>query len=100
MNLLPVCDSNYKYIFVDVGSYRKSSDSTIFDRSQLRIDIEANRLNIPQSKQITNNDIALPFTFIGDGAFLLSKYMQRPYAGNYLTPTKRIYNYRLSRARR
>lgn len=100
MNLLAVCDSNYKYIFVDVGSYGKSSDSTIFDRSQLRSDIEENRLNIPQPKQIINNEIALPFTFIGDEAFPLSNYLQRPYAGNYLTPTKRIYNYRLSRARR
>lgn len=83
MNLLAVCDSNYKFIFVDVGSYGKSSDSTIFDRSQLRSDIEGNSLNIPQPKQITNNEIALPFTFIGDEAFPLSKYMQRPYAGNF-----------------
>ncbi|CAG4953387.1 unnamed protein product [Colias eurytheme] len=73
MSLLAVCDSNYKFIFVDVGSYGKSSDSTIFDRSQLRSDIEGNTLNIPQPKQITNNEIALPFTLIGDEAFPLSK---------------------------
>lgn len=72
MNFLAICDSNYKYIFVDVGSYGKSSDSTIFDRSHLRSDIEENRLNIPQPKQIINNEIALPFTFIGDEAFPLS----------------------------
>lgn len=100
MNLLAVCDSNYKFIFVDVGCYGKCSDSTIFMRSQIRSDIDENRLSIPQPKHITNNEVALPFTFIGDEAFPLSNYMQRPYAGNYLTPKKRVYNYRLSRARR
>lgn len=99
MNLLAVCDSDYKFIFIDVGSYGKSSDSTIFNRSQLKSDLEENRLSIPQPKP-TNNEMALPFTFIGDEAFPLSNYIQRPYAGNYLSSKKRVYNYRLSRARR
>lgn len=38
--------------------------------------------------------------FIGDEGFALSQHLQRPYAGKILPREKRIYNYRLTRARR
>lgn len=28
--LLAICNSNYKFIYVDIGSYEKCSDSTVF----------------------------------------------------------------------
>jgi len=42
----------------------------------------------------------MPYTFIGDEAFSLSPVILRPYSGKVLSDTKRIFNYRLSRARR
>jgi len=43
----------------------------------------------------------LPFVLVGDEAFPLTTYMMRLYPGkNEMTIEKRIYNYRLSRARR
>lgn len=100
INLLKVCDSDYKFIYVDVGSYGKSSDSTIFYKSSLRTDIEQNNLNIPELIELTETTDPLPLTFVGDEAFPLSAYMQRPYAGNNLSHKQIVYNYRLSRARR
>lgn len=42
----------------------------------------------------------MPYAFVGDEAFGLSTNMLRPYAGKCLPVHKRIFNYRLSRARR
>lgn len=42
----------------------------------------------------------MPYTFIGDEAFSLSLKIMRPFSGKVLSDKKRIFNYRLSRARR
>ncbi|KAL4721254.1 hypothetical protein ACJJTC_000221 [Scirpophaga incertulas] len=59
--LLAICDSNYKFIFIDVGSYGKASDSQIFRNSVFFKKLEDNSLNIPSSKAITENGPPLPF---------------------------------------
>lgn len=33
INLLALCDSNYKFIYVDTGAYGKCSDSSVFKDS-------------------------------------------------------------------
>lgn len=42
----------------------------------------------------------LPYYFVGDEAFALHKHLLRPFGGSQLSVKKRIFNYRLSRARR
>lgn len=98
--LLAVCDSNYRFTYIDTGSYGKASDSSVFKNSTLLKKIKDNTLNIPKSKPLSTGGDSVPFTFIGDEAFGLSTYMQRPYGGKNLTQQKKIFNYRLSRARR
>lgn len=101
--LLAICDSNYGFTFIDVGSYGKASDSQIFKNSNFYRSLQEQRLNIPNPLPITSNGPPVPFVFIGDDsdeAFGVSNFIQRPYAGKYLNEKKRIFNYRLSRARR
>ncbi|CAI6353920.1 unnamed protein product [Macrosiphum euphorbiae] len=60
-----------------------------------------NALNIPDPKPIsTLNEEPMPHVIVGDEAFGLSENIMRPYGGKNLTVTKKIFNYRLSRARR
>lgn len=99
--LLAIVDADYNFIFIDVGSYGKESDSSIFRRTMLHDKLENNQLNILQGAPLPGTEEPnLNYTFIGDEAFSLSPYMMRPYSGKSLSYTKRIFNYRLSRARR
>ncbi|XP_060806409.1 uncharacterized protein LOC132903097 [Amyelois transitella] len=97
--LLATCDSNLLFTFVDVGAYGKASDSTIFRESELCNKIHRKTLNIPSPRQVGNRQ-PLNYTFVGDEALGLSENMMRPYAGKYLDLDKKVFNYRLSRARR
>lgn len=101
--LLAVFDSNYKFVLVDVGAYGKESDSTIFRNSTLYKILIRNELPLPVSQPLGNdhnNEPSIPYVLVGDEAFGLSKHVMRPYGGQNLNVKQRVYNYRLSRARR
>ncbi|XP_071641987.1 uncharacterized protein [Temnothorax longispinosus] len=86
---------------VDCGAYGNSSDSTIFEISEFGKAIQTDTLNLPKGKaNLPESNIATPCYFVGDAAFQLSKNMMRPYPGRQLEIKKKIFNYRLSRARR
>ncbi|KDR11616.1 hypothetical protein L798_13942 [Zootermopsis nevadensis] len=96
-----VADSNYRFVYVNIGSFGKDCDSTIFKRSALWTSIERNMLELPNEKCLPGTECPdVPYFFLGDEAFALHKHLLRPYGGSHLTLNKRIFNYRLSRARR
>lgn len=47
-----------------------------------------------------NSDYQLPFFFVGDEAFALKDNFMKPFPQRNLTKEERVFNYRLSRARR
>lgn len=62
-----------------------------------------NDINLPKPKELYPGGPVLPYYFIGDEAFGLKSYIQKPYPGRSqgnLPVAKRVFNYRLSRARR
>jgi DDE superfamily endonuclease len=61
----------------------------------------ANKLNCPKSELISLYGEACPFVMVGNEAFPLNPYLMRPFSRNSLTgKAEKIFNYRLSRARR
>lgn len=98
--LLAVADSNCRFTYVDVGAFGKEADPTVFEKSSLWQGIQKNTINIPESSSVVGIPIKMPYAFVGDEAFGLSKHMLRPYSGKHLEMKKRVFNYRLSRARR
>lgn len=89
------------FIHIDVGAYGKSSDSAIFQETELYKKLISNTLDIPEPLQISeNNPTLFPYVFIGDEAFGLITNIMRPYGGNNLSAEKKFFTYRLSGARR
>ncbi|XP_074037262.1 putative nuclease HARBI1 [Leptinotarsa decemlineata] len=87
--LLAVADANYNFLYLDVGAKGRGSDGGIFQNSSLHAALETNCLNMPKD-----------FVIVGDDAFPLKTYLMKPYSRRNMTQEERIYNYRLSRARR
>ncbi|KAJ8946640.1 hypothetical protein NQ314_008812 [Rhamnusium bicolor] len=78
ISLMAVADSNYRFVYVDIGSFGKDADPTIFQNSSLWKNLENDTLDIPDQEKIPGIDIPLPFAFIGDDAFPLSKHLLKP----------------------
>ncbi|XP_067652981.1 uncharacterized protein [Haliotis asinina] len=100
--LLALVDANYRFLVVDVGAYGRNSDGGIFAFSALGRALEGEKLNIPKDSALPGDTDhgPMPYVFVADEAFPLKRHIMRPYPGKDLPETKRIFNYRLSRARR
>nr|XP_037272462.1 protein ANTAGONIST OF LIKE HETEROCHROMATIN PROTEIN 1-like [Rhipicephalus microplus] len=98
--LMAVVDSDCKYVLVDVGAEGRQSDGGIFKESSFGCDLSKGRLDIPAVGTLPGTSTCVPYAFVGDEAFQLRKDFMRPYPAKCLNDTMRIFNYRLSRARR
>lgn len=98
--LLAVVDANYCFVIIDVGGYGKQSDGGTLATSEFGVRLRTNKLDLPDDRELPGSMMTLPYVFVADEAFPLTKHLMRPYPGKKLTPTNRVFNYRLSRARR
>ena len=102
MVLLALVDSEYRFLYIDCGAVGGECDAGIFAQTRLKKLVETERAHIPDPKPLPNCTDPTPceYFFIGDDAFALRHYLMKPYPARALTRDERIFNYRLSRARR
>ncbi|XP_044143939.1 protein ALP1-like [Bufo gargarizans] len=99
--LFAVADANYCFRYIDVGSYGSSSDSAVFGHSAFGQMLTNNELDLPGNTTLPGTTFpAMPFVFVGDEAFALGEHLMRPYSSRGLSIARRVFNYRLTRARR
>lgn len=98
--LMAVVDSQYKFIYIDVGSYGREADPTIFSQTSFGQKLYEGSLNLPRREPTNANTPPLPYVFIADEAFGLTTNLMRPYGRKNLTVRSRIYNCQHCRARR
>ena len=100
--LLAVVDSEYKFVYADVGAEGRASDSRIWKDSAFFRDCTdpTNPLNIPLPGNIVGMAGEMDYFFVGDDAFALDRRLMKPFPSRNLTSRQRIFNYRLSRCRR
>lgn len=98
--LLAMFDANYNFIAVDIGAYGRNSDGGIWAHSNIGKAFESGNLSVPGPSSLPGTNTELPHVIVGDEAFPLKTYIMRPYPGQELDDSKRLFNYRLSRARR
>lgn len=98
--LLAVCNANYEFTLVDIGDSGRESDGSIFAASSINRAFNNNVIHFPEARKLPRSDIKSPYVIVGDEAFPLRCHLVKPYARAVLDDNKRVYNYRLSRARR
>ncbi|KAL2099463.1 hypothetical protein ACEWY4_005943 [Coilia grayii] len=99
--LLAVVDSNYLFRVVDVGGYGRASDGGTLYNSAFGEGLRDGTLDLPEDATIRGAEQRgrMPFVFVGDEAFPLRRNLMRPFPGPHVHGEKRVFNYRLSRAR-
>ncbi|XP_033988010.1 putative nuclease HARBI1 [Trematomus bernacchii] len=98
--LMALVDSNYKFLYVDVGCNGRISDGGVFGGCSLQDALENRTANIPAPAPLPASDQAVCYSIVADEAFPLKELLMKPYPNRRLAVEQRIFNYRLSRARR
>ncbi|XP_068122049.1 uncharacterized protein [Hyperolius riggenbachi] len=98
--LMAVVDAQYKFIAVDVGSYGSTADSHIFRSCSIGQKLYAGELNLPTPCPIADGGQPFPHVLVEDEAFALHTNLMKPFPKRDLDIRKRVFNYRLTRARR
>jgi hypothetical protein len=98
-NYKQTVDANYYFIYVNVGCQGHISDGGVFRNTEFYRKLE-NDLYLPQDEALPGWIIPVPYTLVADDAFPLTRHTMKPYTTdlNKGSP-KRVFNYRLSRAR-
>ncbi|KAM7294246.1 hypothetical protein ISCGN_023763 [Ixodes scapularis] len=98
--LMALVDADLNFIFVDVGRNGRMNDSGIWGACRLKEALERQPPMLPQAELLPRSREVAPYVIVGDEGFGLKPYLMRPYPVSDLTTDKRLFNYRLSRARR
>ena len=98
--LLALVDANYKLLYVDVGASGGGSDAGIFAVTPLHTYLEDGTLSLPPPTPLPGGDRPVSYFIVDDDAFPLRTWLMKAFPHRGLTRQQRIYNYRLSRARR
>lgn len=98
--LMALVGADYKFLYVDVGCNGRISDGGVFANCSLSTALENNTLNIPQPKPLHDQSNSVPFVIVADDAFPLKPYLLKPFPFRNQPGPNRIFNFRLSRARR
>ena len=98
--LLAIVDADYKFIFADVGCNGRISNGGVLKNCSLYQALEDKALKIPRETLLPGTDQCFPHVIVADDAFPLKVYIMKLYSQNTLKQEKRLFNYRLSRARR
>jgi hypothetical protein len=99
--LVAIVDVNYCFIYVNVGCQGRISDGGVFRNTEFYRKLGNNDLYLPQDEALPGRTVPVPYTLLADDAYPLTRHTMKPYAIdlNKGSP-KRVFNYRLSTARR
>ncbi len=98
--MMAIADAKYRFTYVEVGANGACSDAQVFNYSAFKEGMEHGDGNIPEARPLPNDNKPIPFYLIGDDAFALRPWLMKPYSKRMMSKEERIFNYRISRARR
>ena len=92
--------ADYRFIYVDAGAAGRCGDAGVFNQSSLKKCMDLKTLNFPKEGNLPGDDKVCHYHIIGDDAFPLRNDIMKPFSYRSLEHSVKIFNYRLSRARR
>ncbi|XP_046977381.1 putative nuclease HARBI1 [Vanessa cardui] len=98
--LLGVVNANYEFIYVNTGTNGSVSDGGVLKTTNLYTKLMSGELNLPPPSNLPGTTTSAPYVFVGDSAFAINRNIMKPYPFKGINHDQRIFNYRLSRARR
>jgi hypothetical protein len=99
--LMAIVDADYRILYANCGAKGRVSDGGVFQNTTFCHKLQNGQLPIPGPEPIINEQYVLPYVLVADNAFPLTENIMKPYPGTHEQGSiKRVYNYRLSRARR
>lgn len=98
--LMAVADAEYKFTYIDVGCNGRISDGGVFNKCTFAAAMDENQLHFPNPSPLPGRTKPVPFVLVADDAFAMKPNIMKPYPGQQLNASQRVFNYRLSRARR
>lgn len=98
--LMALVDANYQFIYIDVGANGRNNDASVFNSCSLSAFLQKENGAMLQMKALPTRHKTIPKCVVGDEIFGLKPYLMKPFPGRQLNKERRIFNYRLSRARR
>lgn len=97
---MAIVDSNYEFIMCDVGTNGSISDGGVICNTKFYEKLSTDNLHVPPDENPRGSKTTLPYVFVGDEAFALSRNLLKPFNRKQLHYERMVFNYRLSRARR
>ncbi|XP_069612086.1 uncharacterized protein [Ranitomeya imitator] len=99
--LMAIADADCRFIAMDIGAFGRGNDSQTFKNSDMGRRVYGKNFNFPRPRPLPNTQCPpMPFVMVGDEAFQMCENLLKPYSSRDLNHTKRIFNYRLTRAQR
>jgi hypothetical protein len=99
---MAVVDAHYRFLYVCMGAQGSANDAAVYGESKFAeaISKPSNPLSIPPARYLPDNTTLTPMMFVADEAYPLQPYLMKPFSARGMSASERIFNYRLSRARR
>ena len=75
-------------------------DAQVVFYSSLYRSLVRNEIGLPPAESIPGENRPIPYFLVGDDGFALKNWLMKPFPCRGLSRQQRVFNYRLSRARR
>ena len=85
--LMAIAVPEYEWLYANVGSNGRVNNSGIWNKTSLLQGIQDGSFKLPKDENLSNVEIT-PYIFLGDDAFVLKKFMMKPFSQQGLTGEK------------
>lgn len=101
MVLLAIVNADYQFIMCDFGTNGRISDGGVLQNTIFYEKFQNRDLKISDMETVKDTSRKLPHVFVADNAFPLQINIMKPFKQvDLVSVEKKIFNYRISRARR